>query len=113
MQELIRSINSTLNGRVDTLRSDVESNLARINDGSFLIGTNFSSMLSGINVFETCETRVEEICNISVPASGTIYPLPCTTNEIASHVVSYDTKFHKVLHYIVLLLDRMESTLWI
>ena len=90
-QDLIRSVNSSLNGKVDALRSDVESNFSRINDGSFLIGTNFSSTLSGINAFETCETRIEETCNITSPMNG-IYPTPCTTPEIASYLVSCHTE---------------------
>ena len=67
------------------LRSDLDTNVTSIKEGSLFAGRNFS--LSRVNFFETCETSIESICTIQPPMSGTTYPTPCVTSEVAVNKV--------------------------
>ena len=84
---LIDRVN-TLNSRVDTLRNDLDTNISSIRDGSVFADRNFSSVVSGINFFETCQTTIESNCTIG-PASmpGARSP-PCTTSAVLLNKVS-------------------------
>jgi hypothetical protein len=77
----------TLSMIVATLRDDLDTNISSIKDGSVFADRNFSSVLSGINFFETCETVIENNCTIHQESSGTS-PLPCITSEVPLYKVS-------------------------
>ena len=75
------SLIESVSRRVDALRSDLDSNITSIRDGSVFDGRNFSSVLNGINFFETCETVVESNCTIVPATVPGAHPLPCETRQ--------------------------------
>lgn len=77
----------TLDNRVNTLRNDLDANVSSIRDGSVFADRNFSSVLSGINFFETCQTTIESNCTI-MPTMPGARPAPCTTSEVLLNMVS-------------------------
>ena len=84
------SLIDNLSMRVAALRNDLDTNVSSIRDGSVFADRNFSSVLSGINFFETCETVIESNCTIHPPTMLGDTPFPCTTvsPEVPLHVVS-------------------------
>ena len=77
----------TLDSRVDTLRNDLDTSVSSIRNGSVFAGGNFSSVMSGINFFETCQTTIESNCTIG-PATPGARPAPCITPEVPLYKVS-------------------------
>ena len=72
---------SDISKRVDNLRMDLNTTISRIKNGSIFADSSFTSVLSGVNFFETCETTIESNCTIqpSMPGSS---PTPCITPEV-------------------------------
>ena len=96
--------------RVAALRNDLDANISSIRNGSVFADRTFSSVLSGINFFETCQTTIESNCTIG----PTAMPPPCITSEVLLDVVSseidYDV-FQVCLS--VFKINSLTSTLWI
>ena len=78
------SLIENLNMKVAALRNDLDTNVTSIRSGRVFAGTNFSSVLSGINFFETCQTTIESNCTIGPAAM----PPPCITSEVLLDMVS-------------------------
>ena len=78
----------TLDSRVDTLRNDLDTNVSSIRDGSVFADRTFSSVLSGINFFETCQTTIENNCTIGPSTMPGARPSPCTTSGVPLYKVS-------------------------
>ena len=75
--------------RVDALRSDLDTNITSIKNGTLFAGTSFSSVLSSVNFFENCTTSIKTNCTIQPPMPGTVFPTPCITPEVMTNIVSF------------------------
>ena len=81
------SLIESVNQKVEALRSDLDSNVTSIRDGSVFDGRSFTSVLSGINFFESCRTTIESNCTIVPQTTPGASPLPCTTAEVPLNMV--------------------------
>ena len=73
-----------ISSRVEELRNDLNVTNARLNNGSFLNGTTFSSE---INVFESCNTTIVSTCPIPAPMPPS-HPISCETQDVILYEVS-------------------------
>ena len=73
--------------RVEALRNDLDTNVSSIRDGSVFANRSFSSVLSGINFFETCATTIENNCTVRPEPTPGAHPAPCITPEVLLNVV--------------------------
>ena len=83
------SLIQSVNQKVEALRSDLDTNVSSIRDGSVFSNRSFSSVLSGINFFETCQTSIESNCTIRPETPPALRaPAPCITNPVPLNMVN-------------------------